>query len=289
MDIGVSVRPMTVVDVGAAATAFEGAMADLRGRFNLPPIPRNPQSAGLFERRIAHLLATDPGGAFVAERDGAVVGISQAFVRDGFWVLSLLGVATDCQEHGIGRELLGAALDYANPAMPGTILCSRDPRAMSRYTRAGFDLHPAVVAFGAPRHRPTFHDEVRAGTEDDLAMVDAIDRDVRGAVRSADVRFMLEHPDLTLYVEPDRAYAFAAADRVNVVAGRDEESAQRVLESALSATTAENVEVAWITGPQQWALRTVVNAGMELHPHGPVMLRGRPSPAPSYLPNGAFG
>ena len=39
--------------------------------------------AGRLARRIRHFLSTDPGGSFVAEDGGEVVGLSQSFVRDG--------------------------------------------------------------------------------------------------------------------------------------------------------------------------------------------------------------
>jgi hypothetical protein len=48
-------------------------------------------------------------------------------------------------------------------------------------------------------------------------------------------------------------------------------------------------EFGWLTADQQWAMRLAMEAGLELHPVGPIALRGFDrSPAP-YVPTGAFG
>jgi hypothetical protein len=49
------------------------------------------------------------------------------------------------------------------------------------------------------------------------------------------------------------------------------------------------VEVNWMTAAQQWAIRTTLDVGLELHPVGPVMTRGLSGPPAPYLPSGAFG
>ena len=63
-----------------------------------------------------------------------------------------------------------------------------------------------------------------------------------------------------------------------------------MLEAALCTTLpGVVVQLNWITAPQQWALRVLVALGVDLHPTGPLMLRGRqPGPAP-YLPSGGYG
>src|SRR4051812_40631353 len=72
--------------------------------------------------RIAHLQRTDPGGAWVADDDGEIVGVSLALVREGVWGLSLFGVHPEHQSRGIGRRLLDAALGYANGCRGAIIL-----------------------------------------------------------------------------------------------------------------------------------------------------------------------
>jgi GNAT superfamily N-acetyltransferase len=280
---------METADVPAAATAFEDAFAAMRAAHGLPAIERSDPRTERLSRRMHHFLSTDPGGSWVAEEAGAVRGLSQAFVREGLWVLSLLAVSPGAQAGGAGRRLLEHALDHHGRRGPALIQCSRDPRAMALYARAGFGLHPGTGAFGPMRRRPIAPEGLRLGTADDLDTVAEIDRAVRGAGRTVDLRVALGEPGTELLLDEDRAYALVVPDRVTIVAGVDPAAAARVLRGALARTTAPAVEVNWITGPQQWAVEVVVAAGIELHPHGPVMVRGLPGPPAPYLPSGGWG
>ena len=44
------------------------------------------------------------------------------------------------------------------------------------------------------------------------------------------------------------------------------------------APAGETIEINWLTSAQQWAMREVVAAGIELRPYGPVMVRGMDGP-----------
>src|SRR3954449_12968140 len=81
-------------------------------------------------RRVAHLQRTDPGGAWVAEAGGAIVGMALALVREGIWGLSLFAVASDYQSRGIGRELLEAAFGHGADARGHLVLSTQGPGAV---------------------------------------------------------------------------------------------------------------------------------------------------------------
>jgi hypothetical protein len=49
------------------------------------------------------------------------------------------------------------------------------------------------------------------------------------------------------------------------------------------------VEVNWLTANQQWAIRTLVDAWVELVPSGPMMVRGMSGPPAPYIPSGGYG
>jgi GNAT superfamily N-acetyltransferase len=279
---------MTDDDVEACELVWDAAYRTMRARHHLPVEPRAPEFVPVVHRRIRHLLATDPDGAVVATVDGAVAGFAQAFVRDDLWVLSLFGVEPSMQGKGIGRAVLDASLECGD-GRRGMIMVSRDPLAMRRYFHAGFDLHPAFVAWG-----PVDHDRlppspgVRAATADDGALVDTVDRAVRGATHGGDIAF-LQTEGAELLVHDGGGYVLAT-HRPLLLAATSPAVATELLAAALRRSSDGQVtEFGWATAPQQWALRVALDAGMELHPLGPVGLRGFASAPACYLPTGAFG
>src|SRR5262245_24520537 len=115
--------------------AFEG----LNRRFGQPPDPRPSLDSARI--RLEHCLATDPGGAWVAENHRGLVGCSLAIVREGLWGLSLLVVRPDAQSAGVGRELLARAHAHGDDPHGRIVLASPDPRALRAYANLGLALH----------------------------------------------------------------------------------------------------------------------------------------------------
>jgi ribosomal protein S18 acetylase RimI-like enzyme len=293
----VTFRPMAEADVPGAVAAFDSGLLAMLARHGLPTTGSSIQDERRRIDRTRHFLGTDPAGSWVAEDDdGAVVGMSQSFVREDYWMLSQLGTVPGRQGLGVGRQLLSLALSHGDPHGPGTIQCSRDPKAMALYTSFGFVLHPVVAAWGVQRpgavERPAEVVRVEPDqvTERELGTVTAIDRKVRGSARTVDVVAMLTQPGTRLLLHDDQGYAVAADDRVITLGARHEESAALVLRAALAEVPAgETVEVNWLTAAQQWAIRIVVQAGIELQPYGPVMVRGMDGPPTPYIPSGGYG
>ncbi len=292
----VTFRAMTEADVPAAVTAFDSGFLAMLARHSLPVTGNTIQDERRRQDRTRHFLGTDPQGSWVAEDEGIVVGMSQSFVREDYWVLSQLGTLPGRQGRGVGRELLRLALTHGDPHSPGTIQCSRDPKAMALYTSFGFVLHPVVAAWGAMRpgsvERPSevVRHEPDQVTERELAIVAAIDRRVRGSARSVDIVSMLAHPGHRLLLLGEEGYAVAKDDRIVALGARDESSATLVLQAMLAdAPAGETIEVNWLTSAQQWAIRVLVGAGIELQPYGPVMVRGMDGPPAPYIPSGGYG
>src|SRR3954467_14530151 len=157
-------------------------------------------------RRVAHLQRTDPGGAWVAEAGGAIIGMAIALVREGIWGLSLFAVARDHQSRGIGRELLEAAFGHG-AAAPGPLTLSREsPAAMRRYARLGLELRPCVAAAGiVDRARlPAEDDVIRDAGPDGIAVADGIGRAVRGAGHGVDLEIAVQDPGARLLLYEDR-------------------------------------------------------------------------------------
>ena len=284
-------RAMVDSDVPASVRAWDHAFQAMRAKYGLPIRTMTEADNLRLQRRMHHFLNTDPEGSWVAEEAGVIVGLSQSFVRDRYWVLSMLATAPDSQRRGLGRELLQLAMGNADSAGPGSIQASRDPGAMSLYTSAGFSLHPVVTGRGTVRRGAlTIEPRVRHSDRNDIETVAAIDCAVRGSARSVDIVAMLNEPSCRLLLLDDRGYAVAKDDRVVTLGARDEEAATTLLKAALAEMSeGARVEVNWLTANQQWAIRTLVDSGVELVPSGPMMVRGMPGPPAPYIPSGGYG
>ena len=282
---------MTDSDVPEAAIAWDRAFQAMRATYGLPGLQVTKENELGLQIRIRHFLTTDPTGSWVADDSGAITGLSQSFVREGYWVLSLLATVPDFQRRGLGRELLQMAMGNADSRSPGSIQCSRDPAAMALYTSAGFSFHPAVIAWGTVRPGTVHADpRVRHADERDLDTVVAVDRVVRGSARSVDIIAMLNEPDNRLLLIDDRGYAVAQDDRIVTLGARDEDTATALLKTALSEMDEGRlVRINWLTARQQWAIRTLVDSGVELYPSGPMMVRGMADPPAPYIPSGGYG
>ncbi|HEX3794943.1 MAG TPA: GNAT family N-acetyltransferase [Acidimicrobiales bacterium] len=287
---------MTEPDVPGAVEAFDSGFLAMRARYGLPVTASSLQGERRRQNRTRHFLATDPGGSWVAEDEGAIIGMAQAFVREDYWMLSQLGAVPGRQGRGLGRELLRLALSHGDPNSPGTIQCSRDPKAMALYSSFGFSLHPVVAAWGPLRPgrvtRPGDVIRIEAAdvTDAHYDLVAAIDRKVRGSARIIDIQMILSEEGTRLLLHGDQAYAVAKDDRVVTLGARNETSAALVLRTMLAeAPAGETIEVNWLTGRQQWAIRELTQAGIELQPYGPVMVRGMDGPPSPYIPSGGYG
>ena len=283
----VSIRPMLPGDVAAADLVSFDALHSL-----MPHLGETLEERARRGRsRIAHLLETDPGGAWVAENgDGRVVGTALALVRDDLWGLSLFAVEPRLQGHGVGRRLLDAALGYANGATGAIILSSTDPKAMRRYARAGFELRPLVAAAGIVERSalPPRHPEIRSGTGDDLETTAAISRAVRGATHAPDIPNALANGG-DLLVLADRGFVVHREGSPRLLAATDEEAARALLWAALGeAPPGSTVQVDFISAGQDWAVDVLLEARLALSPDGPLFVRGDVGPLRPYLPSGAF-
>jgi predicted N-acetyltransferase YhbS len=282
-----SLRPLEPRDVDAVHGVSVAAFGDLQRRLGLPPEPPGAITLASARVRLARLLATDPGGAWVAERGGDVVGCAMAIVREGVWGLSLLVVAPDAQSSGIGRALLARAHAYGDGARGWIVLASSDPRALRSYARLGLHAHPALRARGRAR-RIAAQAEVRPGTLEDLPLTVDVDRAVRSAAHGDDIAALLEAGG-ELLVLPDRGYAIVRDGSVRTLAARDEEAAATLLRASLASADGRETVVEWITSAQPWAVEPCLDAGLELRSEGgAVFLGGDVGPFAPYLPSGAY-
>jgi GNAT superfamily N-acetyltransferase len=280
-----AIRPMTPEDVAAADDVARAALFTGDPPDDPEPMIRRARA------RIAHLQRTDPGGAWVAEADGEVVGLALALVREGIWGLSLFAVDPRHQGRGVGRRLLEASFGRAADARGHIVLSTEHPGAMRRYVRLGLDLRPCVAASGIVRRDllpAGALDAVREAGAEGIPVADAIGRAIRGAGHGVDLPVVLEHGARLLLLE-DRAFAVVREDRLTLLAGLDAPSATRVLNAALATVPpGATFAVDFLTAGQDWAVRACLDAGLALSPDGPMFTAGDLGPMRPYIPSGAY-
>ncbi len=273
---------MAAADIDAVQALGAEAFADLdlrshRERRRHPPFPG----------RYEHLLRTDPDGMWVAEDAEGIAGVAAALRRGPVWGLSMLAVRVGAQDRGIGRALLESSLRTAEGATSCLIVSSTDPRAIRAYARAGFALRPTLTAVGTP-HAAGGVAGTRVGSASDLDVAEAVDRRIRGAARAADLATVLSDGGRLIVADGrQRGYAVVRHGDPFTLAAEDEPTAARVLTRVLAEAEGP-LQVRWLDASQGWAVPVVLDAGLALHPSGPICVRGRPAPLTPYLPSGAY-
>jgi len=283
------IRPLRPEDVPAAA--------DVGWRALSPYMPHavaddavDPAPRVAWQRlRVGHLLETDPGGCWVAEVSGEVVGVALGLVRDDVWGFSLFGLLPEHQGRGVGGELLRAALSYAEGRRGGIILSSVNPAAMRSYFRSGFRILPTVSLGGVARP-----DAIpaglrsRAGDPDaDAATIDLASRHVRGATHRRDVPTMLGSS--RLLVLDGEGFAVHREGKVALLAAISDEAARDLAWSCLAeAPRGATVEMEFVSAGNDWAVDVGLRAGLSLSPEGPIFVRGELGTMRPFIPSGAY-
>lgn len=285
------ISPMQPSDIEGVDDIWQQAFGALRAASPNPSPPRTDEAEVTDRKRFAHLLRSDPEGCVVARLDGGLVGFAQSLVREGTFVLAMLGVQPEFQDRGVGAALLTRALGYSEGCRAQYIFSSTDPRALHRYVRAGFALHPTVAVTSRPAGGPVPAPGLRLsqGGEEDVARVEEIDRAVRGSARRGDVEFWLSAGQ-RLVLDERGAYAVVGNGRLAALGATSETLAHSLLAALLHGyPDGEVLELSWIAAEQAWAIETAADCHAMLRVAGAIMTRGiRSLPVP-YLPNGLFG
>lgn len=206
------IRRASEDDLAACARVFARSSVDLAARLGQTT---SPPDTKLIEKRLGHLLRTDPAGFHVLARRGRVVAFASTILRERVHFLSMFWALPGFQESGLGRELVRRAFD--EPAAPrGTVRCvyaSLDPRAQRLYLDLGLLPRTQVYVLGGapePRERPALTVELAplgeqgAATRRMLDVIGGFDRFVRGCRRDVDQRFELSQPGTRAFVATSR-------------------------------------------------------------------------------------
>jgi GNAT superfamily N-acetyltransferase len=293
--VDVVIRPMRPEDVPVAEELSLAAYTDAE-RFEPPSLvpasPRHtPARAGRWITRTSHLLATDPGGCWVAEVDGELAGFAVSFRRDLLWILASYAVRSGLQGQGIGRPLLEAALSYSRGCLRGMFASSSDPKAYRVYRRAGFSLHPELHLSGVPdRSAIPVVEHIREGTPADFELMDSLDRQRREAAHGPDHPLLASLHRLLVTDRPTGSgYAYVdESGAPQLLAASNRRTAARLLWEALASAPAQvPLEIAHVTPANEWAVDIGLEARLSVSTRGYLALRGMRPPTP-YLPHSSL-
>ena len=286
----VEIRPMSLDDVEGVADVVRAADEDLERRAGREVHAKPDDSRERFLAGMRRFIEVDSGGAWVAVDDEGVVGMGEAIRRGDFWGLSMLFVHPRGQSQGIGRQLLDKTLTYAEGARVRMIMASDDPRALRRYSRAGFAIHPGVEVSGkVDRSKIPADLPGREGSIDDLDLVEKVEASV-GRSRTDDVAAMLEAGAGFMEVVDANGglgYGLQRDGRIGMVGATDTDTAALVLWRLL-AKSEEKVEAWCLTAAQNWAVEVVLEAGAAVKPGGSMFLSGADQLPGPWIPSGWY-
>jgi GNAT superfamily N-acetyltransferase len=281
---------MTAEDVAAAerVTAIGFHELDTRMFRRSWPDPqlRPPDRSAAWVRRTRHLVATDPGGCWVAERDAELLGVVVSFVREKMWLLASYAVVPGAQGLGLGRALLAPALEHGKGSLRGMLNASNDPKAVRRYHDVGFRLYPQMFLRGKPdRSTIPVVEKVREGSATDIELMDSVDRGTRGAAHGPDHEILLEQYRLVVSdTSTGQGYAYLD-DGVALLAATNRRTAARLMWEAIASS--DDLLIGHITPENDWAVEVGLAARLELDQGGYQALRHM-KPPKLYLPHGAL-
>jgi predicted N-acetyltransferase YhbS len=181
-------RPGTPKDAEACGRICYEAFRTLaeHHRFS-PDFPSPEVAAGL----LSELLAHPRFYSVVAEVEGRILGSNFLDERSVVAGLGPITVDPAVQNSGVGRRLMGAALDRASAQkFPGVRLlqAAYHNRSLSLYTTLGFDIRePVVTLQGTPIDEAMSSYRVRAAAAGDVERCDQVCFRVHGHSRSGEL------------------------------------------------------------------------------------------------------
>jgi GNAT superfamily N-acetyltransferase len=296
MGAELTIRPMRTADLPAAERVTAEGFYELEMRTRSadlpPPSMRSGERTQSWVRRVQHILDHDPEGCWVAERGPGLVGVAVSMRRDLTWILATYAVLPALQGHGLGRQLLEAALSHGRGCLRGMIAASADPRAARRYRQAGFRLHPTMSLTGVvDRSAIPVVERAREGSVGDVDLMNSVDRQVRDAAHGVDHELLASTYRL-LVVDRSTgsgyAYYTPGGDGPYLLAATNRRTASTLLWEVLAGSAdGGEVNVPLVTDVNEWALDVGMAAGLSLQSAGYLALRHMKPPMP-YLPSAHF-
>lgn len=267
-------RPAASEDLDEASQLVADSINDLSQRhgFGRLAVPRTPDFQSF-------CLRNDPGGLWVAEDAGRVVGFGFSWITGDLWYLAQLFVASSHQGRGIGRALLERTLRHEreNATTRALITFGFNLAALTLYLQYG--LVPRMPIYSVAARRDSFRaplgGEIRctpleptSAHLDGLALTDkavlGVSREKHHAflIGSSPLRgFALEHAGEWL------GYFYAAPDgHIGPLAVTDRAALGGAFSAALALVASDAPEQvsAFLPGASGKALSIAIEHGMRI-------------------------
>jgi GNAT superfamily N-acetyltransferase len=223
----------------------------------------------------------DPGGFWIAEDRGEIVGTAFSWICGDLWFLAELFIAPPMQGSGIGRELLRRALRHADQAGAKTralITFTFNTTSQGLYVRHGMFPRLPIYMFNADRRAlPNTGSEARLKFKNaepvgsHIATLAALDISALGVSRERHHNYLLNDPTMNgfLLYEGDDCigYAYVASTgHVGPLAVTKHDATASALGGALriAAEGGSNQISAFLPGNCEAALAVAADYGMRI-------------------------
>ncbi|HLK11218.1 MAG TPA: GNAT family N-acetyltransferase [Candidatus Binatia bacterium] len=143
----VTVRAAEERDLERAGDVNFLAFYDVALRHGQRPTVAAPAEARSYLR---YLAGVDPLGGLVAEEDGEIVGVAWAHARGPVTTIGPVAVHPQAQGRGVGRLLLGRALEAAGGGQVRLVHESFNAISLGLYLRAGFRVVAPLIELVRP-------------------------------------------------------------------------------------------------------------------------------------------
>lgn len=170
------------------------------------------------------MINDDPGGFWVAEDEGEIVGSAFSWACGDLWFLAELFIAPRMQGSGVGRELLRRTLRHADQAGATTralITFTFNTVSQGLYIRHG--MFPRLPLYMVTVERKALANSISnkrlefrpaGASASDVAVVAGLDKDALGVTREKHHRFLLNDPAMKGFLLYDNGvcvgYAYVA-------------------------------------------------------------------------------
>ncbi len=207
----VVIRPATSQDIPVCADICYRAFSAINAAHNFPsdvPIPE--VAVGI----ITSCFSAPDFYCIVAEINGRVLGSNCLDMRSIIHGLGPITVDPDTQNHGVGRKLMEAALEYSqqrNAAGVRLVQAAFHNRSLSLYASLGFDVRePLAVMQGSTRERSIPGCTVRPATTADLPACIALSQHLHGFDRGIELAQAIQQGPALVTERGGRVTAYAS-------------------------------------------------------------------------------